>query len=109
MVDVTSTVVETTYTATSTLTTTAATPTSTEDDFYTVTTTFVPPAQTVCAVNGVPTVTYFYQGPAQTQYQVQYQTFNTWATVWVGQTQYWTYTDQNAQTQCWQGGGWYGV
>lgn len=37
--DVTSTVVETTYTATVTDTSTAPTPTVTEDDFYTVTTT----------------------------------------------------------------------
>jgi hypothetical protein len=92
-----------------------------------------PPAETVCAGNdNQATITYIYQGAPQTDYQVQYVTYNTWITIWVGyvlstpsiactlslavdtkwwknrQTQYTTYTDYNAMTQCWQGGGYYG-
>lgn len=32
----------------------------------------------------MPTVTYYYQGPPQTEYDVDYVTYNTWATIWIG-------------------------
>lgn len=41
-----------------------------------------PPAQTVC--DAADTVTYFYQGPTHTDYEINYVTYYTWATVWVG-------------------------
>ncbi|KAK3693253.1 hypothetical protein B0T22DRAFT_532556 [Podospora appendiculata] len=73
----------------------------TEIDLYTTTTTFIPPVQTVCSAED--TTTLYYQGPAQTNYEITYVTYYTWATVWVGQTQYTTSTDFNAMTRCWQG------
>ena len=42
-----------------------------------------PPVQTVCD-DSDSTVTVYYQGPARTDYQVQFVTYNTWATAWVG-------------------------
>lgn len=41
-----------------------------------------PPAQTVC--DAADTETYFYQGPAHTNYEISYVTYYTYATVWVG-------------------------
>jgi hypothetical protein len=44
-------------------------------------TTSTPPAQTVC--DAETTVTLFYQGPEETDYEMRYVTYYTWATVWV--------------------------
>ncbi|KAK3940466.1 hypothetical protein QBC46DRAFT_260976 [Diplogelasinospora grovesii] len=105
--DMTSTIAETTYTVTSTIMEVATPATTTEVDYYLTTSTYTPPAQTVCDAGE--TVTYYYQGPPQTDYEVQYVTYDTWVTVYIGQTQYSTATDYNAMTRCWQGGGWYGA
>jgi hypothetical protein len=84
--------------------------TVTEDNYYTTTEIIVPPADTVC--DGGPaqaTITHIFQGAPHTDYRVEYVTYNTWITIWVGQTQTTTWTDYNAMTQCWQGNGWYGT
>jgi hypothetical protein len=106
---ITSTVYQTTYTVTST-TTSLATPTETAKETYyeVVTTTLTPPPETVCEGNQGQTITVISQGPPQTQTQVVYQTYNTWITIWVGQTVYQQQTDYNAMTACWAGGGYYG-
>lgn len=77
----------------------------TEINYYTETETFYPPDQTICEAER--TVTYFYQGPAHTQYDVRTVTLYGYATVWVGQTQTVVATDYPALTRCNQGGGWY--
>lgn len=51
-------------------------------DYYTETETYYPPDQTICEAER--TLTYFYQGPSQTQYDVQDVTLYGCATVWVG-------------------------
>ncbi|KAK3381116.1 hypothetical protein B0H63DRAFT_545490 [Podospora didyma] len=107
MADYTSTVTETTYTVTSTVVELVEGDTVTETSHYITTTTFFPPAQTVCEAED--TVTLYYQGPPHTDYEVNYVTYYTFATVWVGQTQYTTSTDYPAMTRCWQGGGYYGA
>ncbi len=45
----------------------------------------MPPQQTVCDGNeDVPTITLVYEGPPKTDYEVDYITYNTWVTIWVG-------------------------
>ncbi|KAK3905160.1 hypothetical protein C8A05DRAFT_31034 [Staphylotrichum tortipilum] len=107
IVTVTSTVYDDENTVTSTVVEIEEGEATTEYNFYTTTTTSTPPPQTVC--DAETTVTLLYQGAPQTQYEVTYVTYYTWATVWVRQTQYTTATDYDVMTRCWQGGGYYGV
>ncbi|KAM7203053.1 hypothetical protein V8F33_002401 [Rhypophila sp. PSN 637] len=96
-------------TVTSTVTSTARARTSLETVYVSVTETFTPPTQTVCDGAGVATTTFYAKQTEQTKYEVDYVTYNTWVTVWVGQTQYVTSTDRAASTACWAAGGRYGV
>ncbi|KAK3332781.1 hypothetical protein B0T19DRAFT_398520 [Cercophora scortea] len=82
LVDITSTFTETTYTVTQTIVQIETPNPLTEIDLYTTTTTFIPPVQTACDAED--TTTLYYQGPAQTNYQITYVTYYTRATVWVG-------------------------
>ncbi|KAK3326200.1 hypothetical protein B0H66DRAFT_617092 [Apodospora peruviana] len=105
---ITSTVFATT-TITSTSTILAQPRTSLETVYASVTETFTPPTQTVCDQPQLATVTVYTAQPTQTRYDVDHITVSTWATVWVGQTQYTTYTNYQAVTACWAAGGRYGV
>ncbi|KAK3686115.1 hypothetical protein B0T22DRAFT_483020 [Podospora appendiculata] len=107
---ITSTIFETTYTVTSTETILAPAPTTvTETAYDGVTRTFIPPAQTVCDQPDLVTLTVLSAQPTQTEYDVSLVTIHTINTVWVGQTQYITYTNRAAETACWAVGGQYGV
>ncbi|KAG7285821.1 hypothetical protein NEMBOFW57_008115 [Staphylotrichum longicolle] len=106
VLDITSTIFDTT-TVTSTIVELEEGEATTEYNFYTTTTTSTLPPQTVC--DAETTITLFYQGPPQTNYEISYVTYYTWATVWVRQTQYTTSTDYDVMTRCSQGGGYYGV
>ncbi|KAM7200016.1 hypothetical protein V8F33_004190 [Rhypophila sp. PSN 637] len=103
----TQTITETTYTVTQTIVEIETPDPVTEFEYVTDTTTFYPPAQTVC--DAPDTVTYFYQGAPVTNYDIIYVTYYTSATVWVGQTQYTQSTDYNVMTRCSRGGGYYGT
>ncbi|KAJ9138323.1 hypothetical protein NKR19_g7884, partial [Coniochaeta hoffmannii] len=106
---ITSTVYETTYTVTST-SVVLAQPTTTIETYYVgVSRTLTAPAQTVCDLSAAQTLTIVSMQPQVTETRVAVVTSNTYATVWVGQTQYTTHTQANAATVCWQQGGWYGV
>ncbi|KAM7220448.1 hypothetical protein V8F06_004227 [Rhypophila decipiens] len=105
--DYTQTITETTYTVTQTIVEIETPDPATEFEYVTDTTTFYPPAQTVC--DAPDTVTYFYQGAPITNYDIIYVTYYTSATVWVGQTQYTQSTDYSVMTRCSRGGGYYGT
>jgi hypothetical protein len=108
---VTVTYTQTTYTVTQTLVTTLAPTTTTELVMRTITATVAPPAATVCAGGGRPgqTVTVNPPGATVTQTNIVYQTTHLSGTVWVGQTQFTTFTNAASATACWRAGGWYGV
>lgn len=79
-----------------------------EDVNHVVTSTFIPPAQTLCVNDVDVTTTETFQGEEQTEFYVDYVTVTTEQTIWIGQTTVQTYSDYHIMTQCWQGGGWYG-
>ncbi|KAK3937407.1 hypothetical protein QBC46DRAFT_319704 [Diplogelasinospora grovesii] len=109
---VTSTYTETTYTFTSTIQTTIPAKTTTELAFKTVTATVAPAPSTVCANGGTPgaTVTVNRGSPTTaTQINLIYQTTHLSGTLWIGQTQYTTYTNAASATACWRAGGWFGA
>lgn len=109
---VTSTYTETTYTVTRTIVTTIPARTTTELVLRTTTATVTPAATTVC-LNGNGqgvTVTVNRGNPTTvTQTNIVYQTTQVSGTVWVGQTQYTTFTNSASATACWRAGGWFGV
>jgi hypothetical protein len=47
------------------------------------TSTYIPPTQTVCGADRN-AQTVVYEGPEQTEYEVDYVTYTTWQTVWIG-------------------------
>ncbi|KAK5656877.1 hypothetical protein OQA88_4427 [Cercophora sp. LCS_1] len=106
---ITTTILQTTYTVTQTTTKIVPARTAIETVYDVVTRTFIPPAQTVCNEPDIPTITVFRAEPTQTIYNVQYVTLRTQVTVWVGQTQYETYSNYQSATACWANGGYYGV
>ncbi|OIW28951.1 hypothetical protein CONLIGDRAFT_401496 [Coniochaeta ligniaria NRRL 30616] len=109
---VTSTYTETTYTVTRTVVTTIPARTTTELVLRTTTATVTPAATTVCLNGGGQgiTVTVNRGNPTTvTQTNLVYQTTQVSGTVWVGQTQYTTFTNSASATACWRAGGWFGV
>ncbi|KAK1762352.1 hypothetical protein QBC33DRAFT_283050 [Phialemonium atrogriseum] len=108
---VTSTYTETTYTVTRTSVTTIPPRTATEVDYRTITTTIAPAPTTVCTGGGNQATVTVVMGDsgAVTQTNIVYQTTRAAGTVWVGQTQYTTFTNSASATACWRAGGWIGV
>ncbi|KAK1756961.1 hypothetical protein QBC47DRAFT_422042 [Echria macrotheca] len=107
---ITSTVLQTTYTVTETSTIIVPARTSIETGLkHIVNGISVPPAQTICDEPDIATVTVLSAEPTQTVYDVDYVTFRSQVTVWVGSTQFQTYTNRQSATACWQNGGYYGV
>ncbi|KAK0614971.1 hypothetical protein B0T17DRAFT_582703 [Bombardia bombarda] len=108
---VTSTYTQTTFTVTSTVRTTVPARTVTEIVLRTVTATVTPAPSTACINGGSPgsTVTVT-RGPVSTvtQTSIIYQTTHLTGTVWIGQTEYTTYTNPASATACWRAGGWIG-
>ncbi|KAK4466468.1 hypothetical protein QBC42DRAFT_335552 [Cladorrhinum samala] len=108
---VTSTYTQTTYTVTSTSVTTIPARTTTETVLRTTTATVTPPPSTICAGGNAPgaTVTVI-RGTATpvTQTDLVYLTSHLSGTVWIGQTQYTTFTNSASATACWRAGGWFG-
>lgn len=107
---VTSTVTETTYTVTKTVVTTIPARTTTETVVATKTLTITPPATTICS-GGSPgtTITSTRGKPSTTtQSSIVYITTQVTGTVYVGITQYTTYTNSASATACWRDGGWFG-
>ncbi|KAK3332424.1 hypothetical protein B0T19DRAFT_398192 [Cercophora scortea] len=108
---VTSTYTQTTYTVTSTIRTTIPAKTTTEFIYKTVTATITPAPSTQCisGANAAVTVTINKGSPTTvTETNIAYDTTHLSATVWVGQTQYTTITNQASATACWKAGGWFG-
>ncbi|KAK5658104.1 hypothetical protein OQA88_2660 [Cercophora sp. LCS_1] len=79
--DVTSTVYES-FTITETVVEVEEGEPFTEINYYTETETYFPPDQTVCYAET--TETHFYQGPPVTKWDVNYVTYYTFNTIWVG-------------------------
>lgn len=107
---VTSTITQTTRTVTITSQTTIAGKTTTENVLRTITQTITPAASTVCVGgnNGIVITVNVGGGNPVTQTDIVYQTSHIGGTVWVGQTQYTTTTNQASATACWRAGGWFG-
>ncbi|KAK4191165.1 hypothetical protein QBC35DRAFT_488361 [Podospora australis] len=107
---VTSTYTQTTFTVTSTIVTTIPARITTESVLRTTTATVTPPPSTVCVGNAPgATVTVFRGTPTPvTQTDLVYLTSHLSGTVWIGQTQYTTFTNSASATACWRAGGWFG-
>lgn len=100
---------QTTFTVTQTIVSTVTAPTSTEVAFRTVTQTVNPAPTTVCRGGGENAVVTVRPNGGVTQTNLVYETTRLQGTVWVGETQYSTITNQASATACWQAGGWYGL